>query len=53
MNTSNIQEIMDKYPDFEDISSELSSETLLAFARRGYETQILLKEGMLNEGDLK
>lgn len=46
-------ELLDKYPNFEDISHELSQATLLAFAKKGYATQILLKEGMLKDGDLK
>lgn len=53
MTHSNLQEILDKYPNFEDISHELSQATLLAFAKKGYATQILLKEGMLKDGDLK
>lgn len=53
MTPSNLQEILDKYPNFEDISQELSQATLLAFAKKGYATQILLKEGMLKNGDLK
>lgn len=53
MTPSNLQEILDKYPNFEDISQELSQATLLAFAKKGYATQILLKEGMLKNVDLK
>lgn len=36
-----------------DILDILSQATLLAFAKKGYATQILLKEGMLKDGDLK
>ena len=53
MTPSNLQEILDKYPNFEDISQELSQATLLAFAKKGYVTQIILKEDMLKDGDLK
>lgn len=53
MTPSNLQEILDKYPDFEDISHELSQATLLAFAKKGYATQILIKEEVLKERDLK
>lgn len=53
MTPSNLQEILNKYPNFEDISHELSQATLLAFAKKGYAAQILLKEGVLKEEDLK
>lgn len=53
MTPSNLQEILNKYPNFEDISHELSQATVLAFAKKGYAAQILLKEGVLKEEDLK